>query len=167
MKAMWLQWLLHPCFLSTTLPYKLHVFWIYEPGFCTVVLTPPLRQLLMCLTRYNTATPHGCLKLSHLSPLPPLLPLCEILPPPNEGSRPSSSQPSAPCELSDSLHDAHPWGKHMFTISMIPCNWLLEVITLTGGTQTYRPSWTRETSKIWALFLILLLRENSDTICLK
>jgi len=95
------------------------------------------------------------------------LPLREILTPPDEGFRPSSSRPSPPCELSDALHDAHLWGKHMFTISMIPWDGLLEVIILTGGTQTCGPYWSRDVSKIWALFLILLLQEKSDTICLK
>lgn len=55
--------------ISTSNPsLRLHVFLIDEPGFCIVVLKPPLRQLLMCLTHSSTAIPHGCLKPSHLSP---------------------------------------------------------------------------------------------------
>jgi len=42
-----------------------------EPGCCTVILKPPLRQLLMRLTHPSTAIPHGRLKPSHLSPPTP------------------------------------------------------------------------------------------------
>lgn len=171
-RSMLLQCSLNQSFVypQTILPYKLLVFLIYEPGFCTVVLMPPLRQLLMCLTHSNTAMPHGCLKSLHLSPFPPLLPLHEIPIPPSEEFGPSSSPPwppSLPCEASDTPRDAHLWGKHMFTRSMIPSDGLLEVIVLTGGTKHVTPGGSRDSSKIWALFLILLLQENSGTICLK
>lgn len=144
-RSMLLQCSLNQSFVypQTILPYKLLVFLIYEPGFCTVVLMPPLRQLLMCLTHSNTAMPHGCLKSLHLSPFPPLLPLHEIPIPPSEEFGPSSSPPwppSLPCEASDTPRDAHLWGKHMFTRSMIPWDGLLEVIVLTGGTKHVTPA---------------------------
>ena len=51
-RSMLLQCFLHrsSVYPQTTLPYKLHLFLLYKPGFCIVLLTPPLRQLLTCRT---------------------------------------------------------------------------------------------------------------------
>lgn len=148
------QCFLHQSFIhpQTILPYKLHLFLICKPGFCIMLLTPPLRQLARWLPRLQHSRTTYCLKRPPLSPFPSPLPLSEILVSPNEGFRPSSSQPSLPSESWDTLHDAHSWGKHMFTISMIPWDWSHEVIILTGVTQTCRPYWSRDSLKIWYCF---------------
>lgn len=147
---------------------------IYKPVLCIIFTKmPPPRKCSVCLTHLQHSHTTRWLE----APVSVILPFS---PPTQWNSNiikwrmralifPTATikkpSPSSAFELSDTLHDADPWGKHMFAISMIPCGWWLEVIILTGATQS--PLRKQNPSKVSALSLVLLLQRSSDIICFR
>lgn len=78
--------------------------------------------------------------------------------PTNTIKKPSPS--SSTFELSDTLCDADHWEKHMFTINIIPWDWLREVKSLWQESYKHVTPWSRNPSKFWALSLVLSLQNN-------